>query len=223
MSVKALTWAFAQEIQPAACKLLLLCLCDHADIENKCWPSIAHLAKRCGIEERSIFKYLTRLEKLGMVERHQRKGHSSIYLLLIDDAEKLPPPPPAKLAPLRSSAPTAKNAPTPAQNGGTAPAPECTQNLHLKRQGTVNDGKYAFEEGIIKLTHKTLSHWKSIFTNLNVEAELVGCADWASKQENWFFAVSAFLAKKDREQKVKIEAAKASGKPKPQTLEDIIG
>lgn len=73
--------------------------------------------------------------------------------------------------------------------------------------------KFAFESGRIRLNAKNLNQWKSAFLNLEVEAELLGLSKWAEEQgDNWFCAVSAALAKRNRE--IGIRQKQQSG-PKP--------
>jgi hypothetical protein len=111
MSLKAITWAFEQDLTPSPCKFVLVALADHADAQTgECWPAIAFIAKRCCMGERSVFRHLERLEKLGKIGRVNRWGRSSLYRLLIDgDPAKLAPSHPATVAPY-----PAKLAPSPA-------------------------------------------------------------------------------------------------------------
>jgi len=73
------------------------------------------------------------------------------------------------------------------------------------------NGGYAFESGVIRLKEDAYRKWKAAFKHLNLDAELIGVSDWASKQSNWFVAVSSFLTKRDRLVRVELEKAKANG------------
>ena len=75
-------------------------------------------------------------------------------------------------------------------------------------------GKYAFESGIIKLTQYNFDKWRAAFSNLDLSAELIAMTEWAGEQgpEKWFHAVAGLLAKRNREQKIKIEQAKVAGR-----------
>src|SRR5215831_9043574 len=66
---------------------------------------------------------------------------------------------------------------------------------------------YAFESGVIRLNQKDYDQWKRAFTHLDLDAELIALAGWAQRQENWFFAVSAALAKRNREISKQIQLA----------------
>ena len=224
MSLKAISWAFEQDLTPSACKFVLVSLADHADVQTgQCWPSIGFLAKRCCMTERSIFNHLAQLEKLGKIKRINRWGRSNVYQMLIDGTEALHPEidSPSTLNQIHPH--PVIDSPIPAT---VSPRTVTNRQRTVKEEPSlpsVGPTKYVFESGIIKLTKKNYSQWKSAFSYLNLDAELVGCTGWAAKQEHWFPAVAGLLAKKNREQMTAIEAAKASGKPKPQTLEDIIG
>jgi len=54
MSVRAMTWAFAQEDLKPGPKLVLLALADRANEEGLCWPSIPTLARKCSMGERTV-------------------------------------------------------------------------------------------------------------------------------------------------------------------------
>lgn len=68
--------------------------------------------------------------------------------------------------------------------------------------------KYAFESGVIKLNEQNFSEWQKAFSYLDLPAELISLAEWAGRQPQWFPAVSGALAKRNREQKNKVTAAK---------------
>jgi hypothetical protein len=66
---------------------------------------------------------------------------------------------------------------------------------------------YAFESGIIQLNQKDFDRWESAFSCLSLSAELIALTEWANAQgKRWFFAVSAALAKRNREVKARVEA-----------------
>lgn len=72
---------------------------------------------------------------------------------------------------------------------------------------------YAFESGIIRLSQKDFDKWKRAYSHLDLEAELLSMTRWAAEQgpENWFFAVSGALAKRNRELGLRIEQNRADG------------
>lgn len=60
-------------------KMVLLALCDNANDQGECYPSITMLAEKCSISRTSIFEHLDVLEKSGAVTKHSRSGRSTIY------------------------------------------------------------------------------------------------------------------------------------------------
>ena len=71
---------------------------------------------------------------------------------------------------------------------------------------------YAFECGVIKLNERDFNRWKAAFPNIELVGELTGMAGWAAKTDNWFYAVSSLLAKRNREQAVKLREAENRGR-----------
>lgn len=95
---------------PAGRKMVLLALCDNANDQGECYPSISMLAEKCSMSERSVFNHIAELEKDGAIVRQNRAGRSTVYQL---DPCKFCTP--ANSAPLQPLHPTpANSAPTPA-------------------------------------------------------------------------------------------------------------
>ena len=85
---------------PTGRKMVLLSLCDNANDQGECYPSIDTISTRCGVGVRSVFRYLDEFEQVGAVWRENRVGRSTIYHI---DASKfgtfLTPATPATVAP----------------------------------------------------------------------------------------------------------------------------
>lgn len=83
MSIRALNWAWGQEIRPTE-KLLLLALSDHSNDEDfTCWPSLTHLAKKTGMDRATVWKSIERLIGMGLIERiGQSKHGTTLYRIL---------------------------------------------------------------------------------------------------------------------------------------------
>lgn len=87
MSNRWITWAFQQEVSPAALKFTLVALADHAadDFEDPetdgiCWPAVGTLAAKTGLSERTVRLYLDRLVDSGHVSKvHRRRGQAGRY------------------------------------------------------------------------------------------------------------------------------------------------
>lgn len=78
MSYKILSPAWEAHL-PTPQKFLLVSLADQANDEGVCWPSIASLTKRTGLQERTVYKHLSELESLGHITRIPRDGRSTVY------------------------------------------------------------------------------------------------------------------------------------------------
>lgn len=85
-----------------------------------------------------------------------------------------------------------------------------------------------FEAGAIRLNRADYDRWVKAFPAINLEAELYSLSEWAGQQKSWFNAVSAALAKKDREarlarERIQAEAVANAGKAaKPNYLRGVI-
>lgn len=99
-------------------KFVLLALCDNANDQGECYPSVAMLSKKCSMAERSIQKHIAELADLGILTRIYRTGRSTIYQI---NPRKLCTP--AECAPQQNAHPTpATGAPPPQQLAHPTPA-----------------------------------------------------------------------------------------------------
>lgn len=73
MSVQAITSALIIQGVRDTEKLLLIVLANYADENMQCWPSQERLAKDTCMSVRSVGRCFAGLEKVGYVERHQRR------------------------------------------------------------------------------------------------------------------------------------------------------
>lgn len=71
MSVRALAWAFEQEVDATA-KLVLLALSDHVSEDGDCWVSMRTLEAKTSLKERAIQLACRRLESLGLIRKSPR-------------------------------------------------------------------------------------------------------------------------------------------------------
>ena len=103
---------------PSGRKFVLISLCDNANDQGECFPSIAMIAKRCGMGERTVQGHIADLEKQGILRRIERTGRSTIYHI---DPRRFCTP--ADSAPPQISHPTpADSAPRPPQISHPTPA-----------------------------------------------------------------------------------------------------
>lgn len=102
-----MTGAWKLDLQSGP-KLVLLSLCDNANEQGECFPSVSMIAKRCSMGERTVQAHIQSLTQMGFVSRNERNGRSTIYQLyprrICTPADSAPPqishPTPAVIAPL---------------------------------------------------------------------------------------------------------------------------
>ena len=80
MSVRVMS-AFWEIPLPPIDKLVLLALADAANDEGHCWPSIATIARKSGVSERSVQRAIRKAESSGMIERKEVIGKGCKYHL----------------------------------------------------------------------------------------------------------------------------------------------
>lgn len=79
MSIEAMSWVWKQDVKPAAAKLVLLALADHANPDGYCWPSILRIAGMVGLTSRQVSTHIRSLEAKGLVERGDRRRKDGQY------------------------------------------------------------------------------------------------------------------------------------------------
>lgn len=62
-------------------KLVLLSLCDNANDQGECFPSIPMIAQRCSLSERAVQGHIQGLVDQGFLRRIERNGRSTVYHL----------------------------------------------------------------------------------------------------------------------------------------------
>ncbi len=80
MSISLMTMAWKADL-PSGPKMVLLSLCDNANDQGECYPSISMIAQRCSMSDRVVYKYIALLEEKGAVVRQNRAGRSTVYTL----------------------------------------------------------------------------------------------------------------------------------------------
>jgi len=78
MSINFMTLAW-QTTMPSGRKLVLLALCDHANQQGECYPSVEVIARKCSMGQRTVQQHMGDLEAAGIVVRHFRQGRSTLY------------------------------------------------------------------------------------------------------------------------------------------------
>lgn len=62
-------------------KIVLLALCDNANDQGECYPSISTIASKCSMSERNVFYVIAQLDELKLVSKFTRKGRSTLYTI----------------------------------------------------------------------------------------------------------------------------------------------
>ena len=75
MSIEATTWVWAQDL-PAGAKLVALGIADHADKTGFCWPGAEGLADKCKVAQRTVWRQIGELERLGVLCRTRRSSQA---------------------------------------------------------------------------------------------------------------------------------------------------
>lgn len=93
MSVEALSWAFQQDVTPAAKKLVLLALANRADENGCCYPGYKKLAAQCTLSRASVITHIKALEADGLLvktsqQRDNGTDTSNRYRLTLGGGSK---------------------------------------------------------------------------------------------------------------------------------------
>ena len=78
ISLMALAW---KADMPSGRKLVLLALCDHANAQGECYPSVEAIARKCSMGQRTVQQHIGALEIAAILVRCFRKGRSTVYRL----------------------------------------------------------------------------------------------------------------------------------------------
>jgi len=73
MSIRAIAWAFKKKTGNPLRKLILIKLCDNANDEGYCWPSLTRIADETEISRDSIIRHIKTLEEQKFLEIIKRK------------------------------------------------------------------------------------------------------------------------------------------------------
>ena len=73
-----MTAAFKAAI-PTTAKFVLVALCDSANDQGECYPSVTSLMEKCSLSDRGVQRAITELEQSGYLRREFRSGRSTVY------------------------------------------------------------------------------------------------------------------------------------------------
>ncbi len=118
VSIVLMSAAFKAPIK-ATPKLVLLALCDCANDQGECYPSVPTLMEKCSSGERTVQDAMSYLTSAGYMTRDFRKGRSTLYQITDPRTWRTP----ADSAPPQQPHPTpAAAAPLPPQQPHPTPA-----------------------------------------------------------------------------------------------------
>jgi hypothetical protein len=73
-------------------KLVLLAIADNANDQGHCWPSMATLARKCGLTTRAVRAQINAMEKAGVLTAKRGNGRTSTrYHIHIPEGNDIPP------------------------------------------------------------------------------------------------------------------------------------
>lgn len=122
MSIALMSLAWKTGL-PSGQKMVLLALCDNANDQGECYPSISMLSEKCSISERSVQQHIHDLEDAGIVTREMRNGRSTLYRVHSDHFDTPANSAPRKIrTPQNLHPPPADAAPPPPQPLHPTPA-----------------------------------------------------------------------------------------------------
>jgi len=102
MSVRVMTWVWDNGPDSATEKLVLLALADFCDDAGNCWPSMARIARKACVEDRSARRIIRRLERAGYLDTVAgggRHGCNQYRIRMKDQEPELPLGKPGHSAP----------------------------------------------------------------------------------------------------------------------------
>lgn len=129
MSIKLMCSAFEADI-PATQKLVLLALCDNANDQGHCFPSVSLLERKCSLSDRTVQTSISWLEKHGFLTRQFRTGRATLYVMTPEGAS-----PPKDVHPRSSFTTPPKELPPTPEAASPLTVKEPSSN-HQKNRGT---------------------------------------------------------------------------------------
>ncbi|HDR9052658.1 TPA: helix-turn-helix domain-containing protein [Burkholderia vietnamiensis] len=83
MSIHLMNQAWRTDLATGA-KFVLVVICDAANEDGFCWPSVTTIAARCSMGERTVHGHLQDLEAAGIISRKIRRGQNTHYHVHLD-------------------------------------------------------------------------------------------------------------------------------------------
>lgn len=130
MSVRVMSWVWEHSKSAGTDRLVLLAIADSAEDDGgQAWPSAAALARKTGMDVRTVQRTIRRLIELGelRVKMNAGKNGSNVYRVVMKTPGTPPPPrhtaTPAERRPRQSATPAER----PSGGGAAPPEPSLTR------------------------------------------------------------------------------------------------
>ena len=128
MSIKLITELYESRSIDAKLQRVLLCLCDNANDDGVCWPSIGRIAWKLECSEDTVQRAIKNLKALGVVTVIPREGHSNVYRVDLSVLPEKDPYQPSGQTPPQNATPPQNDPHRGMQNAGDTPPQNATQN-----------------------------------------------------------------------------------------------
>lgn len=91
MSIALMSAAFKTALSSTH-KFVLVALCDNANDQGECFPSVSMLAEKTSLSDRAVQKSITYLCDMGFIMRNARNGRSTYYTVTAPHTWAIQPP-----------------------------------------------------------------------------------------------------------------------------------
>lgn len=111
-------------------QVVYMWICNFADSEGQCFPSVKLIAECAGVSDRCVYKSINELEKIGILSHDTRKNGkenlTNLYQIeMVDSGETITPPTEY------SSVPTELGSVPPPEPGAEVTKPTLSNSIHL--------------------------------------------------------------------------------------------
>jgi hypothetical protein len=201
MSIKVMTVVWNTSL-PHAEKIVLLALADIASDEGtRCYPSIETLRRKCGLEERSVQRIISRLAQAGHITLHKRAGHSTNYTVhprpTVTPDGKSPPTQGHPTPDGKSPPPPTEGHPTPDPGSPISvidPSVEPSREPPARARSTMIR-LTAFEQEVVDTYHRLLPNLPEVKGWTRRRRELLNTCIADAKQRGKDASVAGYWAK----------------------------
>jgi len=87
MSYELTKQAMSVETGSPMTKLVLLALCDYANNEKECWPSIIGVANKCEMSRSTVIRHIESLRKRGFLKKKKSIGSNNRYSIKLPECQ----------------------------------------------------------------------------------------------------------------------------------------